>query len=113
MARVRSVVHQGELNEFFRSPQMVATMRSFGSKIGRVAVATSNVDTRIYVDRHGFRHPGHYKRSWHLKSGVRNGKAWARTWNTALYSGYLEYGTTKMRAYRVLRRAVATVESRN
>ncbi len=106
---VRSVEYPGGVETLLRSPKMIAQMRVRARKIKTRAIAISPVGKRSYVDAHGNQHPGHYKASWHYRSGLKDGKAWARVYNTAHYSAFLEWGTRYMRRHKVLARAVDSV----
>ena len=106
---VRSTIHPGGIEAMLRAPQMIGAMRVRAARVKRRAQEISNVDVRVYVDKHGNQHPGFYKRSWHYRSGIKNGRAYARVWNSAPYAGFLEFGTRYMRAYRVLGRAMASI----
>lgn len=105
----RSVEYPGGVETLLRSPKMVGQMRIRARKIRNRAVVISPVGKRSYVDRHGNQHPGHYKASWHYRSGLKDGKAWARVYNTADYAWFLEVGTRYMRRQKVLARAVDSV----
>lgn len=94
---VRSTVYPGGIEAMLRAPQMIDAMRVRAARVKRKAQEISPVDT------------GRYKKSWHYRSGVRNGKAWALIWNDAPYAAYLEFGTRYMFARKVLRRAMVAI----
>lgn len=105
----RTTDYPGGVQTLLRSPKMIAEMRARARKIKNRAILISPVGKRIYVDEYGNAHPGNYKRSWHYRSGLKNGAAWARVYNTAHYAWFLERGTRFMRAQHILRRAVDVV----
>lgn len=95
----------GGVQGMLRAPKTVVAIRGRARRVKNRAIVISNVGNRVYVDKDG-QHPGAYKGSWHYRSGIRHGKAWARVYNTVSYAIYLEKGTRYMRAYRVLKRAM-------
>ncbi len=109
---VRSETIPGGVEAMLRSPYMIGQMRIRAKRVKERAVAISNVGNRAYTLHRGGKvevHPGWYKKSWHYRSGLKNGYAYARVTNLSPYSGFLEFGTRNMRAYRVLGRAIASV----
>ena len=107
----RSTFYPGGIEASLRAPGVLQELRKRARRVKTYAVRISNVGTRNYVDGHGFIHPGHYKRSWHYRTGYRKttGRPYARVYNTASYAIFLEFGTRHMRAYRVLTRAMTYV----
>lgn len=95
----------GGVQAMLRAPKTVVAIRGRARRVKNRAIVISNVGNRVYVDKDG-QHPGAYKRSWHYRTGIRNGKAYARIWNDRSYAIFLEKGTRYMRAYRVLKRAM-------
>lgn len=92
---VRSTLYPGGVETLLRCPKMREEIRKRAQAIKNRAIHISPVRT------------GHYKKSWHYRTGIKNGKAWARVYNTAHYAWFLEKGTRYMRRQRILARAVA------
>jgi len=99
-------VYPGGIQAMLRSPKMINEMRKRARRVKSRAIRISPVRK---TDLHRLPAPGHYKRSWHYRTGVRNGRAWARVYNTAHYAAYLEFGTRYMKAQRVLSRATNAI----
>ncbi len=83
-----------------RSPAMVEAMRHKAEQMKAYAEVIAPVDT------------GRYKASFHVTAGVRGTTAYGRLSNDATsedgfaYCQALEFGTSKMRAQRILQRSI-------
>ncbi|MGW7350945.1 HK97 gp10 family phage protein [Streptomyces sp. NPDC054784] len=92
------------VGELLRSPGVEAEMLRRANVVRDAAVAISPVGTAAWDP-----HPGMYKASWHTTStrrgGRRRDRAVATVWNSAPYARFVEYGTERVRAHRVLLRA--------
>lgn len=95
----RSVIYPGGIQAMLRSPQMLEAMRIRAARVKTRAQDLSPVLT------------GRYRKSWHYRTGIKNGRATATVYNTVYYAGYLEFGTRYMRARRVLARAIDAIRS--
>ncbi len=93
----RSVIYPGGVQAMLRAPQMLEAMRVRAARVKARAQDLSPVDT------------GLYKRSWHYRTGIKDGRATATVYNTVYYAAYLEYGTRYMRPRRVLTRALDAI----
>jgi HK97 gp10 family phage protein len=80
-----------------RAPFMRKAMLDAGKTVKARAEVLSAVDT------------GRYKRSWYARLIAGTGPATVEVGNTVPYAGYLEFGTSKMRAHRTLGRAITSV----
>ncbi len=82
------------------SPAMVEAMRRKAQQAEAYAIAIAPVDT------------GRYKASFHVTAGERGGKAYGRLSNDATpedgfaYCQALEFGTSRMRAQRIIQRSI-------
>lgn len=95
--------HTG-IRELGRSPGMVRAMQHLADKMRAEAQRIAPVDT------------GRYKASMLATSGVRGGRAYGRLSNDARnpHSGFpycvaLEFGNSRVRAYRVLQRSIDAI----
>jgi hypothetical protein len=86
---------------FGRSPGMQQAMQQLAGLVQERAVAISPVKT------------GRYKASWRTTSGVKDGRAFGRVYNTARnprngyhYPAALERGNSRIRKQRILGRAL-------
>lgn len=101
MADVRYVEKPGAVRAMLAAPFMVEAMRQAAERIRARAERNTPVDT------------GRMKASWQVVAGVRNGRAWAQTYNTAAnpqtgfhYPWALEVGTRYIKRRRILGRAI-------
>jgi hypothetical protein len=86
------------IGEMLVAPFMVAEMRRRAEKVKAAAEAAAPVDE-------GGTHPGRYKASFHVDSGVREGKtrrAYGEVTNDSPEAFYVEYGTKKTPRHRTL-----------
>lgn len=91
------------VGQLLQSPMIEAEMVRRAEVIRSTAVAISPVGGAADP------HPGHYKTSFEVTSTTRGGRrknrATATVRNTAYYARWVEYGTEKVPAHRVLLRA--------
>lgn len=90
-------------------------IKQFGRSAGVEAALLALVDGRVKPRAVALTpvQSGRMKTSWRTGSGVERGVAYARIWNTAKdprtgyrYPAAVEFGTSRMRAQRVLGRAL-------
>jgi HK97 gp10 family phage protein len=93
----RTTIYPGGVQAMLRAPFMIEAMRVRSARVKQRAQDLSPVRT------------GHYRASWHYRTGIKDGKATGTVYNTAYYSAYLEFGTRYMRARRVLARALDAI----
>jgi HK97 gp10 family phage protein len=93
----RTTLYPGGVQAMLRAPFMLQAMRVRAARVKQRAQDLSPVKT------------GLYRRSWHYRTGIKNGVATGTVWNTASYAIYLEKGTRYMRPRRVLARAVNAI----
>lgn len=92
--KVRFVADRAGIRAIGGSPHMAAEMRRRAHVVAQRAQDIAPVRT------------GLYRASIRVSSGVRRGLAYGRVTAGASYSGYVEFGTSKMRRQRVLGRAL-------
>ena len=102
----RVVMHPDHQAVVERHPGVIRELRRRGRKVVHHAIRISNVGKDVYIDKEGHIHPGRYQGSWRFNLAYRaSGRPFVRVHNPVVYSVYLEFGTRRMKAYRVLRRA--------
>jgi hypothetical protein len=90
------------IGRLLKSPEMQALMALHAHRAKAVAEAIAPVDPTSG-------HPGRYKASFVVTSGVRrghSGRAYARLSNTSPEAVYVEYGTRNNDAHHTLLRAL-------
>jgi hypothetical protein len=90
------------IGRLLTSPGMVAEMRRRAEKMKVYAESIAP------VDEHG-PHPGRYKASFHVESGVQRRKtsrAFGRLYNDSPEAFYVEFGTSRTPRHRVLGRSL-------
>lgn len=99
---------EGKMRKAQAYAMEIAPVRSGRYKFGAILLGPHNDPTG--VRRHRAR--GRFERlpagaggGFHIESGIRRGKAYARLVNTTPYAVYLEFGTRYMRRQRILGRA--------
>lgn len=89
------------MGEFLRSPEMQAAMRTLAEGFMARAIATAPVDEKGP-------HPGRYKRSFHVESGVQHhttARAYGMVVNDSPEAFYVEFGTKHNPRHRTLGKA--------
>jgi len=85
-----------------RAPWMIAEMARRGEKVKAAAEASAPVDETSP-------HPGRYKDSFHLATGIREGhksRAYAEVYNDAPEAPFVEFGTKNTPRHRTLGKAL-------
>lgn len=102
---------------------MAATLREYPGALDRVlasvamqrALARKLQPAQEFAEHIAPVRSGRYKTGdvepggFHIRSGVRDGRAYARLYNDTPYARYLEFGTRYMRAQRILGRSVDAI----
>lgn len=89
--------------ELLKGTEMQAAMVAHAEPVKERAEATAPVDKDS-------RHPGRYKASFDIESGVRPDRAFARVVNTAPEAILVEYGSRNNPRHRTLGRALGVVK---
>lgn len=90
------------LGEYLRSAEMQAAMHARAEKVAAVAEASAPVDPTSG-------HPGRYKASFHVSSGVqvhKTGRAYGEVSNDAPEAFFVEFGTRNNPRHRTLGKAI-------
>lgn len=102
----RVVIHERNIRRHARSPAAVRAALALADRVKDAAEPATPVDT------------GRMRASWRTAAGVQHGRAVGRVYNIARdpktgapYPAFVEYGTDRMRAQRVLGRALDAVRA--
>lgn len=94
-------INYAGMGEFLRSPEMQAAMHALAEQFMARAIATAPVDEKGP-------HPGRYKRSFRVESGVQHKKtarAYGKVINDSPEAFFVEFGTKHNPKHRTLGKA--------